>query len=184
MRQSLAWLWLVRFALVLVLSACGSRSALRDKYAPPTPPLPDVPNVIMDVGRIDVMTRDQVEVDVRATVDVACPAPLRSTQSLTGSLDGAGRSNVGRPLTYQWEIVSQPMGSATTLQNPMNSTSSIMFDVGGEYRFRLTARDDLGNSASCETRADVESAIDLLCPNDQSNFQGSTLQPATPLPVI
>lgn len=166
---------MIHALLVLALSACGSRSSLRDKYAPPTQPLPDVPNPRIDVPNIDVMGRDQVEVDVRATVDVACPAPLRSTQSLTAMLDGIARSNVGRPLTFQWEIVNRPMDSRTMLQNATNASASIMFDVGGEFRFRFTARDDLGNMASCETRADVESAIDLLCPNDQSNFQGATV---------
>ncbi len=168
--------WALHVLVLLVLSACGSRSSLRDKYAPPTPPPPDVPSVdVVRFDAVDVMRADMVEVDVRATVDVACPAPSRSTQSLTAMLEGMARSNVGRPMTFQWELLRQPMDSRAMLQNSTSATTTITYDLGGEYRFRFTARDDLGNMASCETRADVESAIDLLCPNDQSNFQGAVV---------
>lgn len=165
----------VQLGSLLTLTACGARSALLDKIPPAPPP--------MDTNRPDAVVTDapaDARPDVRPDaarpeVTVACPAPLRSTQTLTGMLAATASSNVGRPLTYQWELTRRPMDSMATLTNETTPTASVRFDVGGEFRFRFTARDDLGNMASCETRADVESAIDLLCPNDQSNFQGATV---------
>jgi hypothetical protein len=156
------------------LGACGSRSSLRDGL-PPVPGDPDavLPDATMEGGRPD--GRVEAGADVVPIVTVACPAPLRSTQSLMGTLAGTAVSNVGRPLSLAWEILRAPMGSTARLTGADTLSAGITFDVGGEFRFRFTARDDLGNSASCETRADVESAIELLCPNDQSNFQGATV---------
>jgi hypothetical protein len=159
---------------MLSLTACGARSALLDKTPPPPPPLDVVrTDAVADVLRDS--RPDSLPDAVAPTVTVACPAPIRSTQTLTVPLAGSASSNVGRPLTYQWELTRRPMDSMASLTAETTATASIRFDVGGEFRFRFTARDDLGNMASCETRADVESAIDLLCPNDQSNFQGATV---------
>ncbi|MDP3278942.1 MAG: hypothetical protein Q8Q09_27365 [Deltaproteobacteria bacterium] len=155
--------------LVAILAvACGSRSQLRDSY----PALPEPPP---DVTMVDARPDGPPGVDVRPMLTVSCPAPLRSTQSLSGTITANASSNVSRPITGRWELTRGPMDSRAMLTMMGELTAQMTFDVGGEYRFRYTARDDLGNEASCETRADVESAIDLLCPNDQSNFQGATV---------
>lgn len=163
------------FALASVsfMAACGARSSLLEG----TPTAPPFDAMVLDVpGDRPIDVRTDVRPDAAMpTVTVACPAPIRSTQSLNVPLQATASSNVGRPLSYQWEITRAPMDSMAALMNATSTNASITFDVGGEFRFRFTARDDLGNEASCETRADVESAIDLLCPNDQSNYQGVTV---------
>lgn len=170
---------LVTLFALSALVGCGSRSQLLEG-TPMGPPPVDVPTIDGSLDVPDAPSAPDVRIDVRPdtlvpTVTVACPAPIRSTQSLPVPLPAMATSNVGRPLTVQWEVTRAPMDSMARLTNANTTTASINFDVGGEFRFRFTARDDLGNMASCETRADVESAIDLLCPNDQSNFQGATV---------
>lgn len=161
-------------ASTLALAACGARSALLDKTPPPPPGMDVVPTDAVADARVD--SRADARPDaVAAMVTVACPAPIRSTQTRTEMLTASASSNVGLPLTYQWELTNRPMDSAAMLTSTNTLATSIRFDVGGEFRFRFTARDSQGNMASCETRADVESAIDLLCPNDQSNFQGAVV---------
>src|SRR5262249_24906415 len=54
-------------------------------------------------------------------------------------------------------------------------TTRFLFDAGGQYLLRFTAHDTEGRAASCTTRAYADPAIDLRCPNVQSNFQGATV---------
>jgi hypothetical protein len=172
----------VLFAVVVVVAACGSRTRLRgedldarrtdagDAPNPPDVPIPvDVP-VGFDV-RVDV----PIPVDVTPRVDVACPAPVRGRQTETAALSAMASSNLGLPLAFDWQVERRPMGS-TSVPAPANGLATrFLFDTGGEWQLRFTARDPLGNSASCTVRVAAEPAIELLCPNDQSNYQGATV---------
>ncbi|GMW01361.1 MAG: hypothetical protein AMXMBFR84_24980 [Candidatus Hydrogenedentota bacterium] len=57
-------------------------------------------------------------------------------------LDGTGSSDPNSdPLTFAWTIVSQPIGSVTTLQNPTSSTPTFIPDVAGNYTIGLIVND-------------------------------------------
>lgn len=169
--------------------ACGARSALRDPVAIDAgldaPPAVDVPmDLPVDVSidlPVDVSTdlpRDVVEdrrPDVEARVDVVCPAPIDATEGTTATLIAMASSSVGLPLALAWTVDRAPAGS-TAAPTPSNSaTARFAFDTGGDWLLRFTARDPLGNSASCVVRASSTPAIELLCPNEQSNYQGATV---------
>ncbi len=65
----------------------------------------------------------------------------------TVQLNGGGSSDVdGRPLTYTWNFVSLPPGSAATLTNPSSVTPSFVADVAGAFIVQLIVNDGLRNS--------------------------------------
>lgn len=163
--------------VALFHAACGSRSGLRGE------PAPDVGFVDGAVdGRVDApvdvpVDRPDVLPDVVVPrVDVVCPAAIRSTQSLTVPIDAMATSNVGLALTHAWTVERAP---ADSMARPMPAdapSTRFTFDTGGEWVLRFTARDTMGNSGTCTVRLEADPAIVLLCPNDQSNFQGATLR--------
>ncbi len=167
---------------MVVLSACGARSGLpepRDaSLAPVDAPEIDVP-VPMDVPvHLDVPEVRDLPIfrDVTPMVTVACPAPiLNARQTDTVTLTAMASSNVGLPLTYTWQVTMRPMGS-TTNPTPLNTpTTRFTFDTGGDWVLTFTAVDPLMNRASCTVDLSAQPAINLLCPDDQSNYQGATV---------
>ncbi len=166
--------------------ACGSRSQLRgedyDVVGVDVPRPPDAADVPFPIDRTDVPTRPDVRppIDVPPDapiprVDVTCPAPIRMRQTETAVLDGMATSNVGLPLTFEWFVVSRPMGSSTAPAPANAARARMLLDAGGEWTLRFTGRDSLGNSRSCTVRVFAQPAIELRCPNDQSNYQGATV---------
>ena len=57
------------------------------------------------------------------------------------NVPGSGSDPDSDPLTYSWTLVSQPAGSAITLSNPTNATTSFTPLVGGQYTLRLVVSD-------------------------------------------
>ena len=63
------------------------------------------------------------------------------------TLDGGGSHDAnGDPITYSWRVISRPVGSTATLQNPNDILSNFTPDVAGNYIFGLTVTDN--NAAS------------------------------------
>ncbi len=62
------------------------------------------------------------------------------------TLDGSGSSDPDEhyPLTYAWEIVEKPDGSAADLSDPTSVSPSFTVDEIGDYRVRLVVTDDEG----------------------------------------
>jgi hypothetical protein len=64
-------------------------------------------------------------------------------------LDGSGSNDPDTdPLTYAWEIVSNPGGSTTTLLNPDAVNPTFILDVAGQYIAKLTVDDGNGGTES------------------------------------
>ncbi len=57
-------------------------------------------------------------------------------------LDGSGSTNLkDLPLTYSWEIISQPQGSTISIADPGSVSFSMTPEIAGDYLFRLTVSD-------------------------------------------
>ena len=57
-------------------------------------------------------------------------------------LDGSGSTNPkDLPITYNWEIISQPQGSFLSIADPASVSFSLTPEVAGEYLFMLTVSD-------------------------------------------
>ncbi|MFQ5596947.1 MAG: PKD domain-containing protein [Nitrospiria bacterium] len=62
-------------------------------------------------------------------------------------MDGSGSSDAnGDPLTYNWSIVSAPIGSAAALSDPTLAQTTLIPDVPGTYVVGLTVNDGFINS--------------------------------------
>lgn len=92
-------------------------------------------------------------VRVDPDVLVTCPQDVTSRPFSTVNLPGQGVSRLGRPLTYQWTTERAPATSTAMLEGANQAAARFTFDVAGDWTWRLTARNDRGNSASCTTRA-------------------------------
>jgi hypothetical protein len=63
-------------------------------------------------------------------------------------LDGGDSySAYGRPLSYQWRMMSRPSGSIATLSDTTAAQPSFVADVAGAYLVRLVVNDGISNSA-------------------------------------
>jgi PKD repeat protein len=57
----------------------------------------------------------------------------------------------GQPITYQWSILSKPVGSNATLTGPTTAKPSFVADVHGDYSIQLIVTDSLGAASSPAT---------------------------------
>jgi len=102
---------------------------------------------------------------ISSTVDNDCDGvidlgPTGSAKVASGSstqqcgvvtLDASGTSDKDTPITYSWELVSAPAGSALTTSDMNTSTSqkpTFIPDVAGTYTFSMTAYDSYGESGA------------------------------------
>jgi hypothetical protein len=92
------------------------------------------------------------------------------------TLAAQARSSLGQPLTLRWTVERRPSGSVAEPAPADAATARFTFDRGGEWLLRLTATDRAGATASCTTRLSAEPVIELLCPNDVSNYEGATVR--------
>jgi len=93
---------------------------------------------------------DSVIISTSNSVPVAHAGEDQSGQiDTTLTLDGSGSSDVdGNPLTYQWNILSQPAGSTATLIDPTTVNPTLTLDQIGNYVVQLVVYDGTGSSAS------------------------------------
>ena len=67
----------------------------------------------------------------------------------TVQLDGSGSFDPeGDPLTYQWQIISAPVGSAATLTNAALVTPQFIPNIIGEFVIALTVSDPIGEGST------------------------------------
>lgn len=72
------------------------------------------------------------------------------------TLDGSGSFDSNQDaLTYTWTLISQPAGSATTIQNASAAKPSIMLDALGAFVLQLVVSDGIVNSAADTMRITV-----------------------------
>ena len=173
---------MVSIALLSLCAACGAKSSLIVG-----PPLPDAsvgtdgssdraPDRSADAFDVPFdIPFDLVRSDVPANVMVVCPAPVHSQQTMMATLVAQARSNVGLPLRYQWTVERNALGSMLTPLPPDQPMTLVRFDVGGEWTLRFTATDSRGNADTCTVNLYAEPAILLICPQDQSHYQGATV---------
>jgi hypothetical protein len=170
---------LVHLFVITAAAGCGARSQLRGESRD------DASGLDAFVDRVDpgdapapdraAMPDAVVSGDVGARVDVVCPAPIRGVQTATVRVTAMASSNLGRPLAFAWTVERRPMQS-TSVPTPANALgTTFLLDAGGDWTLRFTATDDLGTAASCTVPLVAQPAIELQCPNDQSDFQGATL---------
>ena len=101
----------------------------------------------------DAVASDEVRVTVDATgpnVPPVVSAGADKTLTLpqgTVSIDGVSSDPDGTIVTYLWELVSGP---SCTLSGETTTSLSVSGLISGQYRFRFTATDDDGASASDE----------------------------------
>lgn len=92
-----------------------------------------------------------------------CRADPRRVTALRDSsrFDGTGSNDPnGRPLTYQWRMVSSPQGSAATLSRPnQRVTGAFTPDLVGIYQAELVVTNDLGLSSD-PCLAELEATAD------------------------
>jgi hypothetical protein len=110
-----------------------------------------------------------------ARLTVTCPARVDGTQGTTVTLAARAESSAALPLTFAWTVERAPADSTARPAPPDQPTTRFTFDTGGEWLLRFTASDTAGNRESCTVAATASTAIDLVCPNEQSNYQGATV---------
>lgn len=157
---------LLLLTLLWPLGACGSKTYLRG-YDLPLADTGVLPEASMD-ARGDAPPGSEV-------VTAICPAALFGVQTETATIPGGGTSSRGNPLTFAWTVERRPMGSTSTPTPPNAANTQLQYDTGGEWVLRLTVTSSSGLSDSCTARLTAQPAIEVLCPNDQSNYQGATL---------
>jgi hypothetical protein len=82
--------------------------------------------------------------------DATCPATIETTPLETVTLTGNGIDD-GRIVSYRWDLVSSPLGSAARPPSPRDARETRFTpDIAGEYRIRLTVTDDDGETGTCE----------------------------------
>ncbi len=152
-----------------LLAACGGRTGLKLDLDAATP---------FDVPTAEIPPSDRplpVDVPTPTTLEVQCPAATFGRQGETIAF--AARAITNRPtgLTQRWTVVRAPVGSMSTPTPPELERTTLALDAGGEYLLRFTATTADGLTRSCDARVIARPAIDLLCPQDQSNYQGATV---------
>jgi hypothetical protein len=183
------------FAFAL-LSACGSRTGLREPRDGAAPDLPAPDDVVPDLPPppLDVppdlpppppdLPPPPPDVpppppdlpppppDVPVRVTAVCPASQRAVETQTVTLRGAGTHSLGQALRYRWTLEAQPGPTAESpLGSPDTAVTPLLLPLPGTWRLRLTVTDGAGRTDSCTTAVEADPAIDLVCPADQSRYQ-------------
>ncbi|HJL04080.1 MAG TPA: hypothetical protein RMH85_26155 [Polyangiaceae bacterium LLY-WYZ-15_(1-7)] len=136
-----------RFALLLLLAACGSRTPL-GTGTPPADAGPDAmppPPLAVDCGRSVQYTAPRQPITLEATVESETPIAFSG-----------------------WSLEAQPPGAMAGLDPTTGPTATLRQSLAGDYLLRFTARDAEGREESCQVR--VESIVGpprAICPEDE-----------------
>lgn len=151
---------------------CGARTGIVEIHRDAGPSSIDA--ATFDAPRFDT-GRDAPLGDMGTTLVVMCSGAVSVIAGDVVPLSVTATSNADGPVTFAWGVASAPAG-ATGAPTPVSgSVASITVDVAGDWLVRMSAVDGAGNTADCTVAIHADPDITLLCPNDQSNFDGATL---------
>lgn len=137
----LSYLW------ALTTVPAGSTATLSDRAAVRPTVVIDRPGVytaqlLVNDGEfeseVDTVTLSTVNSKPRADAG----ADQRGVVTTTITLDGRGSQDPDEdPLTYEWSILTKPLGSTATLLTPMVTQPTFTLDRAGTYTLQLIVRD-------------------------------------------
>ena len=81
--------------------------------------------------------------------------PFQPLVLLPFGLQAIAFDNENDPLTYQWQLVSRPVGSAAVLANTTSFSNTFTPDLEGSYTFSAVASDGLSSSTEMRTTVSV-----------------------------
>jgi hypothetical protein len=102
----------------------------------------------------------------------------------TVTLNGSGTDANGDPLTYQWSLVSTPVGSSVTLNAATTATASFIADLPGDYVVGLTVNDGFINSDPNNITVTVLTKQDAATDNLASTVDVVNSLPPETLPTV
>ena len=80
---------------------------------------------------------------------VMCPAAITADVLDTVALAGSGSDPDGGTVTFEWTVISAPVGSASTPASPMSASTNFYLDASGGFELQLCVTDDEGERACC-----------------------------------
>jgi hypothetical protein len=112
---------------------------------------------------------------------LTCPMEV-ITRPLTDTTIEAMAEDDGMLSNWQWDLVSQPMGSAAMQPSPRNAPSTVFrADIAGRYELSVRVRDDDGNEASCMTTViavvDEGLRVEMFWDSDGTDMDTHLLSP-------
>jgi len=117
-----------------------------------------------------------------------CPQDIDTAPLVQINFSGDGEDD-GSIVSWQWQMIGQPTGSAASPPSPATSPSvTFMPDIVGEFRMRLTVTDDDGMVDTCEFSVFALGEglrIEIFwnppeSPNDHSDVDLHLLHPTAP----
>ena len=117
-----------------------------------------------------------------STVNVAPVADVGPNRAIavgnTAVLDGTDSFDAdGNQISYAWALVSSPVGSAATLDDPTASRPSFFVDSAGDYQFELVVQDGfLSSTPATVTLSTTNTAPTAAAGPDSSIVLGRNLQ--------
>ena len=140
------------YTWALTAKPLGSTATLSDpNEAKPTftidKPGTYIAQLIVNDGKVD-SDPDTMTVNTINSQPVANAGPdQQGTLGATITLDGTTSADVdGDSLTYQWALLSQPVGSTATVQNPTSAEPTFTLDKPGTYVAQLIVNDGTRDS--------------------------------------
>ncbi len=136
----------------LVTTPTGSATALQNSTTPQTSlKLDKAGNYVAQLIVNDGLANSAPDSAIISTLNskpVANAGPDQSAPvGTTITLDGGNSSDVdGNPLTYQWSMLNQPVGSTVVLRNPTLLSPSFVIDKSGTYVIQLIVNDGMVSS--------------------------------------
>ena len=133
---------------------------------------------LMDLAGNDLLELFESTFRTRNIPPVASAGPDQSTDlGLIVSLDGSGSSDVdGDELTFFWELINKPEGSAARLSDPVSATPSLVLDVAGAYEVRLIVNDGFEDSLPDEVTIELlTTVVGVVLDEDGSPVEGASV---------
>jgi hypothetical protein len=104
--------------------------------------------------------------------EFSCPTEVDPPTTIQLNGRNSTDPNGNTPLTYNWELLQQPPGSSTSIDEPTLDHTPLFVDVAGDYEVQLTVQNSVGlNSepATCEFTAIPDESIHVELSWDTNN---------------
>lgn len=158
-----AWLGV---GMLVVLGACGARSALitgEDVDAS----IPDGgrPDGAFDAGR-DAPPPFDGGTDSGVPFEVACSEAISARPGVAAII--SAMIVEGRFIEGTWSVLEQPMGATPVIRDPSSTSTQVIGDLPGLYRYVFEAIDAVGQVATCESVVAVVAGPPVaVCPSGE-----------------